>query len=329
VVLASLALVLVLAVAGLGGFYVWATGAPDGSGEVHLTIVSGSTTAEVAALLREEGVIRSPFMFRLLARFNGVGGAIEAGAYTLPSDRPLGEVFDLLEAGPEPIPTVGVTFPEGWELRQVAARAAAVLGIDRRAFMELTTSGQLTLPPFLRKGASTVEGFLFPKTYEFFENPSEQEVARTLLDQFEIDTARLPWKNAADLGVSEYEIVVIASLIEREAKVPEDRGKIARVIYNRLTAGMRLEIDATIQYAIGERRRITNADKEVDSPYNTYLHDGLPPTPIANPGLPSIRAALKPTPGAWLYYLTVDDSGRHQFFETYEEFLRALQRRGG
>jgi len=168
-----------------------------------------------------------------------------------------------------------------------------------------------------------VEGFLFPKTYELPPDADADAVVQRLLQQFEEDAGGLEWSRADRLGLTPYEVVIVASLIEREARVEEDRRKIASVIYNRMKKGMRLQIDATVQYALPKHKpRLTYEDYEYESPYNTYLNDGLPPTPIASPGLASLEAALRPAKTKFLFYIAVDEEGHHRFTETYDEFLR-------
>ena len=324
--LGVLALVMVVVIATLGGFYVYASGASGPQTALQFTVPEGATTSEVAELLEQKGVIRSSFLFRLLARFRDV--STQAGLYELSTNMNLAAVFDELNAGPVPPPSVTFAIPEGLRVDEIANRAAEQLGFTAEGFMKAARSGDFSLPPYLAEGTTSLEGFLFPKTYEFFPNPKPKAVIERMLDQFSTEVEDLPWSNADQFGLTPYQVVVAASLIEREARADEDRGKIARVIYNRLGIGQALEIDATIQYALGENRPITNDDKAIDSPYNTYQHTGLTPTPIAAPGLESIRAALEPTPGDWLYYLVVDpESGRHEFFETYDEFLQALNSR--
>lgn len=236
----------------------------------------------------------------------------------------LGEVFELLELGPQDTaPTVTVTIPEGLRVEQVAETIAEQLGLSRRKFLEAATGGAYSLPPYLPPGAETVEGFLYPETYEFRTTASVEDVINRQLEQFRAEAEGLPWGRARELGVTQYEVVVIASLIEREARVDEDRAKIAAVIYNRLAKGMKLEIDATVLYALPEHKeRLLFEDLEYPSPYNTYLHEGLPPGPIASPGLASLAAALRPADADYLYYVVIDESGRHGFTDSYEEFLR-------
>ena len=305
------------------GYYTWATGASGSQERVVLTIPKGATGQEVGDLLERKRVIRSTLAFRLFLRFRGVRAGFEAGKYTnLTTNMPLEEVLAKLEDGPK-VESIAVTFPEGYTVEQTAKRAARDLRISRKKFEELATSGKFAVPPYLPRGTKTVEGFLYPNTYDFVKDVGPKGVIDRLLRAFQQQVADLPWERAPQLRVTPYEIVTIGSLIEQEARFPPDRRKIARVIYNRLKRGMPLQIDATIQYARGDFGPILLKDREIESPYNTYLHNGLPPTPIGNPGKSALAAALSPARGDWLYYLLIDcDTGRHYFANSLEDFNR-------
>jgi UPF0755 protein len=324
------AVLLLAAVAGAGGlYYNWATGASGPRQEVELIIPTGATGADVADLLVERDVIRSTFVFNLIARLRGFGSGFQAGMYdNLTTNMTVNEALDALGEGPL-VETVSASFPEGYRLEEVADRAAEQLGISAQAFRRAARSGTYSIPPFLPQGKDTVEGFLFPNTYDFLTDVDAKGVISRLLEEFETQAETLPWEQAESLGVSPYEVVTIASMIEREARVPEDRPKIARVIYNRLKQGMALEIDATVQYALGDWEPILIADREVDDPYNTYMHAGLPPGPIASPGRASLEAALVPADGPWIYYVVIDAEGHHAFTGSYQEFLRLVDQYQG
>jgi UPF0755 protein len=283
----------------------------------------------VGQILELAGVVRSELAFRLVAGIEGVGSSLQAGRYDLRTNMTVGQALDALEAGPL-IETVTLTIPEGLEIKEVASTVAETLEIEPRAFEEAATSGEHSVPPYLPEGAETLEGFLFPKTYELAPEADAEQVIATLLSQFEEEASTLDWNRAEELGLTPYEVVVVASLIEREARAERDRDKISAVIHNRLEEGMALQIDATVQYAMQEPNRIlTLEDLEVESPYNTYLHAGLPPTPIASPGLASLEAALNPADVDYLYFLVVDpETGAHEFAETYEEFLNLRNQAG-
>jgi UPF0755 protein len=324
-----LLLVLVLVGTGAAVAYQYGTGASGASRPVVVDVPKGATAEDVGGILEEAGVIRSPLAFRLVAQLRGMGSSLQAGTYDLLTNMTVSEALEALEGGPVE-ETVTATFPEGLELDEMAAVASESLGVSRRAFLAAATSGEFTLPPYLPRGSRTIEGFLFPKTYEFPVGPDERAVIDRLLAQFEEEAAPLDWSRADDLGLTPYEVVVVASLIEREARADADRPKVSAVIHNRLREGMPLQIDATIQYALPEKNRLlTEDDYGYESRYNTYLHGGLPPTPIASPGVASLRAALQPADQDYLYFLVVDEeTGRHEFAETYQEFLRLKDQAG-
>jgi UPF0755 protein len=319
-----LVIVFVTLGAAAGGLYVYAVGGSGPSEPVGVLVPTGATGAEVGSLLEDAGVIRSSLAFRLMASLRGGGSDIKAGHYAMRTNMSLNEVFRLIEKGPEDTtPTVTVTIPEGYRVEQIADRLAEELGLSQRGFIGAATSGEFELPPYLPEGTKTVEGFLFPETYELPESAAVDDVITRQLEQFRVVAQELPWGRAQELGVTPYEVVIIASLIEEEARIPEDRPKVAAVIYNRLAQGMNLQIDATVLYALPRHKeRLTYEDLETPSPYNTYLHPGLPPTPIASPGLASLEAALQPADANYLYYVVIDDSGRHVFTASYEAFLR-------
>jgi UPF0755 protein len=178
-----------------------------------------------------------------------------------------------------------------------------------------------SLPPYLPEDAESEEGFLFPETYEFVEGDTRApQVIRKLLDQFGTEAESLQWANATDLGVTPYEVVTIASMIEEEARLDEERALIAGVIYNRLQLGMTLGIDATLLYDDPTPDgQLSFSDLETDTPYNTRINPGLPPTPIASPGRASLEAALNPAETEFLYYVLCGEDGHHAFGTTAEE----------
>ena len=318
-------LLVVVVGAGAGGIWLWANGGGGGSQRpVTVVVPQGASVTQVAEILDYAGVIRSAVAFRLKV---GGGTVIQAGRYSLETNMSPEEALAALRAGPL-VDTVKVTIPEGLRVEEVAERMQESLGIDAEAFEKLANGGDLALPPYLPDGSESVEDFLFPKTYDLPRDATPQGAIDVMLAQFETEAAALDWGRAKALGLTPYEVVIVASLIEREAGIEEDRAKIASVIYNRLRDGMLLQIDATVQYALPKHKPVlTYDDYKFPSPYNTYLHQGLPPTPIASPGLASLRAALHPAETGFLFYLVVDPQTRaHGFTETYEEFLRLKDR---
>ena len=308
---------LLAALASLSGilYWRWGSGAAGGTARVvRVSVAPGAALAEVGKDLKEHGLIRSPIVFGLL----GGGMTLQPGVYDLsPTDSPRRLLRHLTDGD---VAKVKVTIPEGFTVEKIARRLKdrGVLQ-DEAAFLTLVTQNGNTLKASFPPPAN-LEGYLFPDTYSFPVGAKEKDVAQQMLSLFD----RLVAKNkAADLMRSKRslaQIVTVASLIEREAETNEDRPKIAGVIYNRLARNQRLEIDATVQYARKEHKsRLLFRDLDIDSPYNTYRHSGLPPGAIACPGLPSIEAALNPENSPYLYYVAGPDGKSHVFARTFAE----------
>jgi peptidoglycan lytic transglycosylase G len=233
-------------------------------------------------------------------------------------------VYRRIDDRPPPLTVYKVTLPEGLTLKQTSGKVEEATrgNISAEEFDAATRAGGYDYD-YLQGAGGNLEGFLFPKTYEVTSSSSARSLVNKLLRQFGIETEELEWDRAKALGVTPYQIVVIASIIEKEAKVPGDRPLVASVIYNRLGKGMKLGMCSTVQYALGEPKPVlTNEDLEIDSPYNTYKIDGLPPAPICNPGFESIRAALYPASTDYLYFILTGDDGSHSFTSDYQQFLR-------
>lgn len=298
-------------------------GAADGPvRDVTFTVEEGATAEQVVEGLASERVIPcGGFIGNLLMRGTGRSGEIRAGTYSLTTGMTLDEAVEVLTTPPKQIPTADVLIPPGYRLTQIAEAVEESLGIPADEFLSRADEGKFDRPAALPAGAS-LEGFLWPETYRIPKRDDADALIQRLLHQFSEETASLPWERAEDLGVTPYEIVVIASMIEKEAAVQRDRPLIAGVIYNRLQDGMALGIDATLLYddptPDGE---LSTADIETDGPYNTRMRTGLPPTPIASPYLWSLRAALNPADTPYYYYVLCGDDGGHRFAVTYDEHL--------
>ncbi|MGQ9537295.1 MAG: endolytic transglycosylase MltG [Actinomycetota bacterium] len=291
-----------------------------GETPLHVVIEEGESASSIGRKLHSEGVVTSATLFRLLAWIQGKEGRFRAGHYLLYPGMRYGEVFSILEGGPNH--QIRLTIPEGLTLEQTAELVQKVTGMKARDFLEAAAAGDFRVSFLPEEQKKNLEGFLFPKTYELPADISPRELVETLLAQFERETEGLDWSRAEELGVTPYQVIIIASLIEREAMLDRERTLVAAVIYNRLRMGMLLQIDATVQYALPEWKAVlTYEDLKTPSPYNTYLHKGLPPAPICSPGLASIRAALEPAPVDYLYYVATGD-GSHFFTADYQEFLR-------
>ncbi|MFY9586565.1 MAG: endolytic transglycosylase MltG [Actinomycetota bacterium] len=318
-------LVILIPLGALGGYAVKVSGGSGTGREVSVVIEPGSSASTIAATLEDAGVIKAAWLFRLYARVKGTAKNLKPGEYVFRRNMGYGAVVALLEKGPK-IEFTRATVPEGKTVRETAAILGKVGYFTADQFLAEATNGTHKVYN-QRARLKNLEGFLFPKTYDFKEGTTAGEAIDILLRQYEKETSTLDWSRASKLGVNAYQIMVIASMIEREARVEKDRAKVARVIYNRIERGMRLQIDATVQYGIflktgSYKNPLLTEDYKFSSPYNTYLIDGLPPAPIASPGLASIKAALNPADGKWLYYVLINDKGEHGFAETYDEFVR-------
>lgn len=309
----------------IGGFvYLGSIGvntSSDPGKKVEVVIPTGASAEEVGKELESTGVIESAFGFRVAAYLEGGAEDIQAGRYELPTGLSANDALAALLEGPI-VEFVNVTFPEGSWLTDFARILDENTHIDGDEFLRLTTKGKIS-SKYRPSDVATMEGLLFPSTYQIVENDDARSVAERLAGEFEKQADKIDFSQAEALGVTPYEAVTIASMIEAEAQLDEERPMVARVIYNRIDQGMKLEIDATVQYAIGEHKEeLTLSDLDVDSPYNTRKFEGLPPTPIGAPGLASLEAALNPADGPWLFYVLNDCEGHHAFSESYDEFLR-------
>jgi UPF0755 protein len=328
-------LVLAVVLVGVPVFAVWqllfvshvavAPGEP-----VQLEIPTGADTAEIAGLLADAGVIENAAMFRLRARLDGVDSDFRSGVYDLTTGMAYADVRDTLVAGP-PLDYVTVTIPEGFRVDQIAARLEQEAGVSSADFIALAL-GQADAfqqgHPYLAEVPNgSLEGYLFPKTYRIVRGSAAADVIEMMLDQFDREIEQVDLTYATSRGLTLHEVVTIASMIEREARIADERPLVSSVIYNRLTVGMNLEIDATIEYVIKKNRpRLLNSDLQIESPYNTYRYAGLPPGPIASPGLASLQAAASPADTQYLYYVLTGEDGSHTFCVTLEEFLVAKEK---
>jgi UPF0755 protein len=306
---------IVLALASAGGATWWDTqgkpAAPKGAVPIRVCITKGMSVQKVGNTLQWKGIVKSSFYFTQIAH----GSKIRPGIYELdPSETP-SQLLKHLAIGETN--TTRVTIPEGFTLRQIAARLkekGVLSAPDETVFLTLCTEQGKTLQADFPL-SSNLEGYLFPDTYNFEPGRTPKQVAQTMLDNF---SQRIAGKVPA--GTSLDRVLNIAAMVEREAETQKDRPLIAGVIENRLQKNMRLEIDATVQYARGvHKSRLMFSDLKIESAYNTYKVKGLPPTPICSPGLPSIEAALAPATHDYLFYVAGKDGKAHIFAKTFEE----------
>jgi UPF0755 protein len=314
-----------------------------GSGSVIVLIPKGSSASRIGSILAHDGVVPSGFFFELRALLEGKRGDLHSGRFRMRKNMSYAAAIDVLSAPPPAAIAVKVVIPEGFTRLQIArlAEQDALSG----SYMQASARSPVLDPA--RYGASRnsgLEGFLFPATYQLSAGDPAERLVSQQLRAFQLRFGPSLQRRARALGLTPYELLTVASMVEREAKVARDRPLIAAVIYSRLRLRMPLGIDATVYYALALRegirayeRELTESDLNVDSPYNTRLHAGLPPTPIANPGLASIEAAAHPARVPYLYYVAAPDGcGEHVFSSTYAQFAAdaaayqaALRRNGG
>jgi UPF0755 protein len=296
----------------------------DGSGEVTVTIPPGASVSEIAEILDREGVIASPFFFRLRTSLAGGGGDFKAGEIPLREDMSYGAAIETLADPPQP-ETVTITIPEGLS----RSEAKDVVGDALRGDYLAATLRSAALDPrrFGARNPRDLEGFLFPATYELKPGQPVGELVARQLQAFRRELAGVDLRYARGKNLTPYDVLTIASMIDREAQLPRERKLVASVIYNRLSQGIPLGIDATIRFATGNwSEPLKQSELAIDSPYNTRTNQGLPPGPIGNPGRAAIEAAAHPARTAYLYYVVKPcGNGAHTFVETDAEFQRAVE----
>jgi len=295
----------------------------DVGGKVTVVVPMGATLGFIAGELEAKGVVKHARAFVIRAESDGYATRFMPGTYTFHQNEPYEELVALLAKGVKP-PTVKVGIPEGTTLKQAAGRvAAAVKTITAADYVAVARDDP---PPFRLGGykpGSTLEGMLFPATYEVIPKVKARAFVEQQLTTFQQNFAKVDMTRALKAKLTPYDVVIIASMIDREALVPADRPMVAAVVWNRLRIGMRLQFCSTVQYALGKTKPVlTFDDLKVDSPYNTYKHAGLPPAPISNPGLAALQAAAAPADVDYLYFVARNDgSGRHYFSRDYAQFL--------
>ncbi len=318
------ALVLVAAIGG-GLYYQWGLQAADPTGKQRLIYLpEGQGVWAIASELQDEEIVCSAAVFYVAYHLyirSGKPGNLTASYFDL---SPADPVHRIISEGLRKPARRRLTFPEGFSVKQMAARiGAGELRITEQVFLNAARRSRLTEQPAFELAGESLEGYLFPDTYQIAIGTSAEEIVAEMLGNFGRRFCEKHQQQIAASSHSLHEIVTMASLIEREAKTEQDRGLIASVIHNRLAKGMKLQIDATVQHALPQHKeRLLYSDLKVASPYNTYLHDGLPPGPICNPGTACLEAALNPPRTEYIYYVARDD-GSHAFSKTYAEHLRA------
>lgn len=303
---------------------------------VRVLIARGTPASGIATVLKDQGLIRSPFVFSLTCVVSGMSDKLKPGVYEFRHTMSVPQIISALVAG-ESLEQ-WVTIPEGFTVRQIADLLQEKQLADGYAVLRLALEQGYSFPRYAFIHSRSLEGYLFPDSYLVARGTSPEGILDRLLATFEAKVvkahrARIERVCASRFGLGEdrfalglHRIVTLASMVEREAKTASDRPLVAAVLWNRLKKGMKLEVDATVTYAPGEstqnKARIYYKDLESESPYNTYKHFGLPPGPICNPGLASIEAVLEPANADYLYYVARKD-GSHIFSRTFEEHRAA------
>jgi UPF0755 protein len=324
---------IVIAAAGIGGGY-WLlfsdNSVATGSEPLNIIVPEGAGTAKIGQLLKKKGVIGNDVVFRVRVRFANADAKLKAGAYALVPGTDYDDLIKLLEAGPAK-EYVKVTIPEGKTIAQTADIVAEKMGFAAEDFVALAKTAA---PDYVDRysfleGAyqDSLEGYLFPDTYNFEVDSEPAALIETMLARFNEVWASLEPANTQTKGLSDTELVTIASLVEREVAVDEERVLVSSVIQNRLKKDMRLQLCSSVQFLLpGKEKsklRLTNADLATESPYNTYRHGGLPPGPIANPGKDALDAALHPAKTKYLYFVLTGKDGSQTFAATLDEFDHA------
>lgn len=292
---------------------------------VMVTIPAGSSTKQISDILYKEGLTRNTLSFRIYAKNEGIESSLKPGEYIFSGTVELADIaFQLLQG--KKAEEVKITIPEGLTAGKTAEIFVENALVDFNAFMDYTLNGEFSyayLPPAGTE--NRLEGFLFPNTYMISAKWDEKDMVDLLLAQFDKVWTEEWDKRAQEMGMSVLEVITLASIIEKEAKVAQDRPLISGVFHNRLDIGMALQSCATIQFLLGvPKDPLLYEDLEIESPYNTYKYKNLPPGPIASPGLASIEAALYPADTEYLYFVAKPD-GSHYFSTTYEEHSAAAK----
>lgn len=297
--------------------------------EITISVPEDASKQDVAKLLKEQGVIKYPFIFNVFAKFSGAEKPFNTGLTTLNSNMDYRAIISALQRKrtAEKV-TVSVTIPEGYTNDQIIERLVEKKVCTEEELRDVIKNYDFDYDYIkaLEKTENRLEGYLFPDTYEFYVDDTPENVIGKFLKNFDkkfsVELVQAAEKN--DMSIKD--AVIIASLIEREAKLSSEQATISGVIQNRLSSKdyPKLQIDATIQYILGHKGALTNEDLKIDSPYNTYLYDGLPPGAIANPGLDALTAAVNPEKHDYYFYVAKPD-GSHIFSKTYNEHLTAIE----
>jgi UPF0755 protein len=322
-----LASVLVLLLGAYWALYFTGNNTEYAKGHRYLvTIKPGMTTADIADLLHKKHLVKTPEAFRMEARLRGLAGKLEAGQYEIEGGMSNREIVDILSKGQTYV--VKFTVPEGFSIAKTAKKLEAE-GLGSAAKFQEAARNYTPYPYMETNNPDVVykaEGFVFPSTYSLQPGMSEKDILAVMVRTFneEMNKADVP-EEVKKQHRNLRDVVTLASMVELEAVFPEEQPRIAQVFLSRLQVYMPIQSDTTIQYILGtQKQEVTIADTKIQNPYNTYLHDGLPPGPIGSPSLRAIQAVLHPENSDYLYFVAEKD-GHHRFTKTYQEHLQAIE----
>jgi UPF0755 protein len=324
-VIAGVILLAAVFAGGVGYGIYYAIAPVGGTQVVKIEVPEGATAGEIGRKLEVNGLIRNILVFRAAVRATGCGGDFKPGRYVIDPNCNVMQIIEQLKKGEGALRLV--TIPEGLTIRQIGEVFEQNRVMSAADFMRTLQNYDYKIDGRTIKNP---EGYLLPDTYDFPESYTNDQVIRVLVRAFNEIALKMYEEKKHELPVelTLHEVITLASMVEREAQVPEERPTIAMVYYNRLKKNMLLQCDATVQFALGKQKEIlTYADLKIDSPYNTYLYKGLPPGPIANPGIKSIKAVLAPENNDYLFYVRNDvkNDGSHVFTRTYQEHQDAIR----
>ncbi len=300
--------------------------------QITVEIPSGSSTESIGILLVENGVIGSSNEFVNSVKRMDAASSLQAGTYEFTGGQPIEQIVEAIASGK----TAGLTIPEGFTLKQIAERVSQETDIDYDEFYQLVSTGAKSYVsdyPFLKSAyQGSMEGFLFPATYEIGASPTADGLVRQMLDKYAEQIATIDMSYAKSKNLTEYDVVTLASMIEKESRSSDDKADISAVFYNRLHEKMSLGSDVTTYYAVGKdlTEELTVEDLNSDSPYNTRNphHRGLPAGPICSPGIEALQAAAHPSDAGYLYFFWSASQNKTMFYDTLEEFNKAWDEYG-
>lgn len=292
---------------------------------IQISIESGASASDISSQLASEGVISSQLAFELYLRNENLTDKLRAGDYEIPNNLEFSEITTILLKGP-PLKTYTITIPEGLWISETLLSISSQTGFDYDLLKNSLLSGQVKSKNLYLNDPSELynwEGLLYPNTYQIDVESNGEEILQIMVDELESVTERLMNEYDLPSWISSYnELFTIASLVEAESKLQEDRPLVSSVVKNRLNDNMLIQIDATVLYALQKRKsQVLLVDLQIDSPYNTYKYLGLPPTPISGFGERSIKAVLETPENDYLYYLLTDKNGKMSFTNDYTDFI--------